>query len=100
MTSLTRDQVRHIAKLARLRLTDEEVERFTPELASILTYVEKLSEVPTDGVEPTAQVTGLRNASREDMIRADAPTREELLATSPLPLVDHQIVTPSAHGER
>ncbi len=100
MTQLTPAIVRHIAMLARLRLTDAEVEKFTPELAAILTYVQKLQEVDTENVEPTAQVTGLHNRFREDVIVADVPTTEEMLATSPLPIVDQQIMTPSAHGER
>lgn len=112
MTKLTKDQVRHIAKLARLQLSEEEVEKFTTELTAILQYVEKLNEVNTDDVEPTAQATDLRNVLRSDAPRPDAayetpetllrpasrPSREELLATSPLPIVDDQIVTASAHG--
>ncbi len=100
MTKLTDDEVRHIAKLARLRLTDEEVRTFAPELTSILTYIEKLKEVDTKDVEPTAQITGMHNRFREDVVRTDNPTTEEMLSTSPLPIIDQQIVTPSAHGER
>ena len=98
MTSLTKDQVRHIAKLARLKLSDEEVEKFTTELTSILLYVEMLQSVDTKGVEPTEQVTGLQNSLREDSITPPLATPEALLTTSPLPIVDHQIETPSAHG--
>ena len=98
MTKLTKDQVRHIAKLARLNLSNEEVEKFTTELTQILDYVEVLQEVDTNDVEPTAQVTGLTNSFRDDEIRNDGPTREELLDCSPLPVVDDQIQTPSAHG--
>ncbi|MFA6523833.1 MAG: Asp-tRNA(Asn)/Glu-tRNA(Gln) amidotransferase subunit GatC [Candidatus Peribacteraceae bacterium] len=98
MSHLNPEQVRHIAKLARLRLSDEEVAKFAPELSSILGYVDKLSEVNTEGVEPTAQITGLCNRSRADDIRNDIATPDALLATSPLPIADHQIVTPSAHG--
>lgn len=98
MTQLTHDQVRHIAKLARLRLTDEEVEKFTTDLTSIFNTIDTLKEVDTKGVEPTAQVTGLTNAFREDKIRPQTFGPEELLATSPLPIIDRQIQTPSAHG--
>ena len=98
MPKLTPDQVRHIAKLARLRLTDDEVEKFTTELSSILGYIEQLSEVDTKGVEATENVTGQTNNFREDVIVTNLPSREELLSTSPLPIVDHQIQTPSAHG--
>jgi aspartyl-tRNA(Asn)/glutamyl-tRNA(Gln) amidotransferase subunit C len=94
---LTTDQVRHIAKLARLRLTDEEVERFTTDLTSIFKTIDVLQKVDTTGVEPTAQVTGLTNAFREDEIRPQTIPTENLLATSPLPIVERQIQTPSAH---
>lgn len=97
MSSLTKDQVRHIAKLARLKLTEEEVEKFTTELTSILTYVDMLKEVDTKNVPPTAQVTGLHGKLREDEIRKPLASADELLATSPLPITDHHIETPSAH---
>lgn len=98
MATLTPDQVRHIAKLARLSLSEEEIERFSTEMTSILHYVDMLQEVDTTGVEPTAQVTGLSNAFRKDEIRTEPIAKpEELLATSPLPIVERQIVTPSAH---
>jgi aspartyl-tRNA(Asn)/glutamyl-tRNA(Gln) amidotransferase subunit C len=66
--NITSDEVRKIAKLARLKLTDEEVERFKPQLSAILSYVGQLDEVNTDNIEPTQQVTGLINITREDMI--------------------------------
>ena len=98
MTNLTKDQVRHIAKLARLRLSDDEVEKFSKELTSILGYIDMLKEVDTSTVQPTTNVTGLTNCFREDVIAKDTPTTDELLATSPLPIVEQQIQTPSAHG--
>ncbi len=98
MTALTSAQVRHIAKLARLTLTDEEVERFTKDLTSILQYIDMLKEVDTSSVEATAQVTGQSNVFRDDHIRADSTPPDALLNCSPLPQTDHQIVTPSAHG--
>ena len=63
---LTKEQVEHIASLARLRLTDEEKEKYSGQLSGILDYFEKLSAVDTSGVEPTSQVTGLTNATRDD----------------------------------
>ncbi len=101
MLRLTKDEVRHIAKLARLTLTESEVEKFTTELSGILQYIDKLGEVNTDKVEPTAQVTGKVNSFREDVIREQPiASPDDLLSTSPLPMIDHQIQTPSAHGER
>ena len=98
MTQLTAAQVRHIAKLARLRLSDDETAKMAEELTSILKYVDMLSEVDTKNVKPTAQVTGLNNVFRKDAIRTDAADSDALLACSPLPIADHQISTPSAHG--
>ncbi|MDD5751175.1 MAG: Asp-tRNA(Asn)/Glu-tRNA(Gln) amidotransferase subunit GatC [Candidatus Peribacteraceae bacterium] len=96
--SLTPTQVRHIAKLARLQISDSEVEKYAKELSAILEYVEKLKEVKTDGVEPTAQVTGQSNVLRGDVIEDRGITTDALLDTSPLPIVEQQIETPSAHG--
>ncbi|MBI2453605.1 Asp-tRNA(Asn)/Glu-tRNA(Gln) amidotransferase subunit GatC [Candidatus Peregrinibacteria bacterium] len=89
---LTRDQVIHVATLARLKLRDEEVEKFQGQLSGILDYVSQLNEVDTEGVEATAQVTGLKNVMREDRdennILADP---EALLGCSPLPIIERQI---------
>jgi aspartyl-tRNA(Asn)/glutamyl-tRNA(Gln) amidotransferase subunit C len=68
MPDITKEQVDHIAKLARLKLTDAQEEKMAKELGAILTYIEKLKEVNTDGVEPTAQVTGLENVLRKDEV--------------------------------
>lgn len=98
MTPISEDHVRHIAKLARLTLTEGEVQKFTKELGAILSYVEQLQTVDTTDVLPTAQVTGLENAFREDCILPSGISPDAILATSPLPIVEHQIQTPSAHG--
>ncbi len=99
MATLTAAEVRHIAKLARLQLSDEEVTKFATELTSILSYIDTLREVDTAGIEPTAQVTGAVHRLREDALRAGPlADPDALLSTSPLPIVDHQIQTPSAHG--
>ncbi len=98
MPHLTAKQVRHIAKLARLTVSDAEVEKFTKELSAILDYVGMLQEVDTSTVEPTAQVTGQIHSLRTDVIRPANASPDALLACSPLPISDHQIVAPSAHG--
>lgn len=98
MATLSDDEVRHIATLCRLNLSDAEVIKFAPELNDIFTYIEKLQEVDTTNVEPTPQPTGLTNQLREDTVVTDGPSSEELLSCSPLPIVDNQIQTPSAHG--
>ncbi|MDO8468278.1 MAG: Asp-tRNA(Asn)/Glu-tRNA(Gln) amidotransferase subunit GatC [Candidatus Peribacter sp.] len=96
--SLSPTQVRHIAKLARLTLSDKEVSKFSRELTQILDYIEKLKEVDTKGVEPMSQITGLDNVTRTDTVIERPATTEALLATSPLPIVDQQIETPSSLG--
>ena len=98
MAALSDDDVRHIAKLARLRLSDVDVQKFGGEISSILGYIAMLNELETDAVEPTEQVTGLANVLRSDVIRTDGPTTEELLSCSPLPVVHDQIEVFSAHG--
>lgn len=98
MPNLTRDQVLHIAKLARLNLTEKEIDKMTSELSSILQYVDILNDVNTENIEPTAQVTGLENALREDEVKPSEAAPDALLACSPLPIVDHQIRAPHAHG--
>ena len=62
-------QVEHVAQLARLALSDEEKQRLTEQLNAILTYMEQLNEVPTEGVEPTAHVLDLVNVFRDDTVR-------------------------------
>lgn len=66
MAKLSRDTVLKLAKLSRLKLTEEEIEKFRKELSEILGYVEMLEKVDTKGLEPTYQVTGLKNVMRAD----------------------------------
>jgi len=68
MADLTRDDVLKLARLARLQLTDAEVTEFQKELAEILHYVEQLNDIDISGLEPTSQVTGLTNVTRDDKI--------------------------------
>ena len=98
MSSITTDQVAHIAKLARLNLAAADLAKFTDEMQNILKFVDQLSEVDTEGIEPLFQSTGQRNALREDVIEPSKVDPKDLLACSPLPIIDHQIQTPSAHG--
>jgi len=60
--------VKHIAKLANLTLSEEEEKKFEIQLEETVEYIEGLSEVDTNGIEPTSQVTGLENVTREDKI--------------------------------
>ena len=63
---LTIKDVKHVAKLSRLALTKEELEMYSDQLSSILNFVDKLNEIDTESVLPTAQVTGLKNVLRKD----------------------------------
>jgi aspartyl-tRNA(Asn)/glutamyl-tRNA(Gln) amidotransferase subunit C len=68
MAKLTREDVLKLARLARLELSDEEIEEFSQELSEILQYVEQLQSVDVDGLKPTNQVTGLTNVTRDDEV--------------------------------
>lgn len=63
---LFKQDIPHIAKLARLDLTEAELEKYGGQLSAILSYIDQLKEVDTKGIEPTAQVTGMENIFRED----------------------------------
>lgn len=79
---ITRQQVEHVAKLARLAMGNEEKELFTRQLGEILAYIEKLKELDTSKVEPTSHVLPLKNVFREDEVRPSLP-REEILKNAP-----------------
>lgn len=83
MAKLTREDVLKLARLARLQLSDEEVERFQKEIGAILGYVEQLQKADLKGVEPTSQVTGLKNVTRTDEIKDYGVSPEELLKNAP-----------------
>ena len=87
---ITKEQVKHIAKLARLGIVEKDVEKFAKQLSSIFGYIEKLNEVDVKNVEPTSQVTGLQNVMRED-VESRFCERDELLACTELPVTDDQI---------
>lgn len=70
--------IKHIASLARIKLTEKEEEKMKNELSSILSYVEQLNKVDTEGVEPLYQTTGLVNSVRLDEYRKDFEMNEEL----------------------
>jgi len=81
---VNQEEVRHIAKLARLGLTEEEVRKFQKDLAAILDMIEKLKEINVANVEPTTQVTGLENKMRPDESeKKGAEIRKNILANAP-----------------
>jgi aspartyl-tRNA(Asn)/glutamyl-tRNA(Gln) amidotransferase subunit C len=79
---IDRDQVLHVAKLARLKLSDDEVDRIAGELSKILEHVETMNELDLEGVEPTSHVVDLTNVLREDVPRPGL-TRERALGPAP-----------------
>lgn len=82
--SLSKEQVLHIAKLARLELSEAEVAKFQSQLSAILEYVSQLQKVDTTKVEPIAQISGLKNVMREDkMETGDKKTQEAILKQAP-----------------
>ena len=80
--ALTRDEVLHIAKLARLGVTDEDVERYQRQLSQILDYFAKLAEVDTTDVPPTISAVPLQNVIRDDVPRPSLE-RNAVLANAP-----------------
>lgn len=81
--ALTRDDVLHIARLARIAVTEEEVERLTVQLSGILDHFAALAAVDTEGVEPTAHPLPLANVMRADEVQPSL-SREEVLANAPM----------------
>ena len=81
---IDREQVLHVAKLARLRLSDDEVEKMSAELSGILDHIEKIEELELDDVEPTSHVVQLENVLRPDEPRPSWP-RERVLEIAPDP---------------
>ena len=79
---LTDEEIKHIALLARLGISEEEVEKFRGQLSNILENFEILQEVDTSDVQPTSQVTGLRNVVKEDEV-IPSLTQREILANAP-----------------
>lgn len=80
--NITKQEVEHVARLARLELSEQEKEKLTEQLSGILTYVEKLNELTTSGVEPTAHVLDINNVMRDDQ-PVESLSQEQALANAP-----------------
>ena len=80
MSTITNDDVRHLAQLSSLQMSDAEVESLRADIEKIINYIYQLDELDTDGVEPTYQVTGLQNVWRDDEIIDSSVSRQQLLA--------------------
>ena len=83
MSKLTIDEIQKVAKLARIELTDNQLEKMALETSSILDFVETIQKTDTDGVRPTSQVTGLTDVWREDEVKKSKATPKALLAGAP-----------------
>ncbi|WHY01071.1 Asp-tRNA(Asn)/Glu-tRNA(Gln) amidotransferase subunit GatC [Neobacillus sp. DY30] len=97
MTRISNEQVKHVANLARLAITEDEAEIFTKQLDAIITFAEQLNELDTTNIEPTYHVLDMKNVFREDIKETGLP-REEVLKNAP----DHQdgqIKVPAIIGE-
>ncbi|MGC8490881.1 MAG: Asp-tRNA(Asn)/Glu-tRNA(Gln) amidotransferase subunit GatC [Syntrophobacteraceae bacterium] len=81
-SKITRDEVRHVASLARLELSEAEQELMTGQMNGILQYVDKLNELDTRGIEPTTHATELRNVFRPDLVEPSLD-RKDSLANAP-----------------
>lgn len=79
---ITREEVLHVARLARLTFSEAEVDRFTEQLSAILTYMEKLEELDTAGVEPTSHVLPLANVFKPDEVHPSWE-RENIMSGGP-----------------
>ncbi len=98
MATLSRSEVEHVAYLARLGLTGEELDRLEGELNHILDQYAILAELPTDDIPPTAQTIELENILRDDVARPSLPV-EDVLANAPARQGDF-IVVPAILDER
>jgi aspartyl-tRNA(Asn)/glutamyl-tRNA(Gln) amidotransferase subunit C len=83
MTTITTNDVKYVAALAKIAITDGEAAKFTKELDAILGYVQQLDAVDTAGLDPTYQVTGLKNVTRPDELINYGASRANLLKNVP-----------------
>lgn len=97
MSRISNEQVKHVANLARLAITEEEAEKLTKQLDAIITFAEQLNELDTENVEPTYHVLDMKNVLRED-IPLQGLSREEVLKNAPKHQ-DGQFKVPSILGE-
>jgi aspartyl-tRNA(Asn)/glutamyl-tRNA(Gln) amidotransferase subunit C len=83
MSKVSREDVKQIAALARLELSEADINKYQAELSSILDYVDLIEKVDTKNIEPTAQVTGLVDVVRKDEKVPSALTRDDIFANTP-----------------
>lgn len=91
---LTQDEVKHIAKLAKINVAEDKLEQYAQELSNILDFFNDLQEVNTDDVPETSQVTGLENVSRPDIIQMSA-IEKDLIECTPHTVEDNMVRIPN-----
>jgi aspartyl-tRNA(Asn)/glutamyl-tRNA(Gln) amidotransferase subunit C len=91
---ISREQVLHVARLARLRVTDDEIERMSRELSTVLDHIEKISELDLDGVPPTSHVIDVVNVMRLDEPRESWPPERVLEAAPDATPAGFRVPTP------
>lgn len=91
---ISKDEVKHLAELSNISLSDEDMESLRHDLANILGYIEQLSELDTTGVDPTYQVSANQNTWREDEIDNYGVERDQLLALAGTNQAENQIKVP------
>jgi aspartyl-tRNA(Asn)/glutamyl-tRNA(Gln) amidotransferase subunit C len=92
-TTISISDIQYVAGLAKIAVSDEEASKLRDELDTILGYVQQLNDLDTTGIEPTYQVTGLTNVSREDVLIEYGVTQQTLLRNAP-DTKDNQIKVP------
>ena len=95
---LTLDEVRHVAKLARLQLTDEQLQQYRNQLSSVLEHIAKLSELNVEGVEPMAHPSDVTNRLDEDTV-GESMSVQQLLSMAPA-VQDHFLAVPKVLAEQ
>ena len=80
--SVSKEDVKHIAKLSKLNLTEKELEKYTNELSSIVDFANELSNINVDGIKPTAHILDIKNVFRKDEVQPSYD-REEILKNAP-----------------
>lgn len=93
MNAISNDDVRRLAQLSNIQLSDAETESLKVDVANILTYIDTLGELNTAGVEPTYQLNSLQNVTRADKVESGAVKREHLLALAP-ESINNQVKVP------
>lgn len=84
MSKVSQEDVKQIAALARLELSEDDIKKYQAELSNILDYVDLIEKVDTKNVEPTAQVTGLTDVVRDDVKNPSTLTRDDIFSNTPV----------------